>query len=107
MSRFEELKKRLKKAKESVSDSFFVDKIQAYKKLFSGTGDKRDADIVLNDLIQAYDVKQPAFKNHLTTEQIANRSIIREPILRIIKFIEYSNTDIQELTNNINKNRIK
>ncbi len=107
MSKFKELKRNIRNAKNKVVDSFIVNKIEAYKKLFSGTGDKRDADIVLADLIRTYDVNIPAFKSYLSSEQVATRAIIREPILRIIKHIEYSNEDIQRLTNNINKNRNK
>lgn len=103
MSKFREIKKRLKEAKNKVTDSFLANKIQAYKNVFSGNGTKRDADIVLTDLIQTYDVDEPAYKNHLTSEQVSIRATLREPVLRIKKFIGYSDEDVRKLISNINK----
>ncbi len=107
MNRFKEIKAKLKQVKNKVIDSFLVNKIESYKRLFSGNGSKEDADIVLSDLIQTYDVNQPSFKNNLSSEQIAIRAVIREPIERIKKFIGYSDKEIQQLISNINKNRNK
>ena len=48
MNRFKEIKERLKQVKNKVIDSFLVNKIESYKRLFSVNGSKEDADIVLD-----------------------------------------------------------
>lgn len=86
-----------------VADLTFVKKLKAYKKLFSGKGSKKDAEIVLKDLEDFVNIDKSSYQIGLTMEEIASRAIIKKPILRIKDHLKYSDKNISDLINKLNK----
>lgn len=104
MSKLADIRNRIRSAKEHV-EPFFVKKVKCYHRLFNGEGTKKDADIVLADLIKFSSANKTSFGKDSTSEQIAHKEAVKQPVLRILEFLKISDEEIKELLNNINKER--